>query len=167
MPEMSVDSLKNNLTNPARNYLWEVLFANPKGGDTTTLLLRCRSTSIPGVSVGKIHIPYKQSGGIEYPGKKTFSHTWSCVFVEGEDRAMWDAFYDWTQAIIDAETGLGSLSIKTDIYLHLINTDGTVAKKIKMVGCYVESQDDVAISQSDEGEIEISITFSYDYWVKG
>ncbi|MHA1592007.1 MAG: hypothetical protein ACTSUP_06015 [Candidatus Heimdallarchaeaceae archaeon] len=167
MSQMSINSLKNNLTNPARSYLWEVLFANPLGGDTETLLLRCRSTNIPGVSLGSILLPYKQTGGVKYPGKKTFSHTWSATFVEGEDRAMWDAFYEWTQSIVNAETGLGSFNIKTDIYLHLINTDGTVSKKIKLVGCYIESQEDIAITNDTDAEINIAVTFSYDYWIEG
>jgi len=166
MPEMSVNSLKNNLNNPGRSYLWEVLFPNPLGGDTDTLLLRCRSTNIPGVSVGSILLPYKQTGGVKYPGKKTYSHTWACTFVEGEDRAMWDAFYDMAQAIIDDETGLGSFGIKRDVYLHLIDTDGTVSKRIKLVGSYIESQEDIALSYDEEGAIIIAVTFSYDYWTK-
>ena len=166
MPEMSVNSLKNNLSNPARTYLWEVLMANPKGGDTETLMLRCRSTNMPGVSVGKIGLPYKQNAPIQYPGKKAYPQTWTAVFVEGEDRAMWDAFYAWAQAIIDNETGLGSFNIKTDIYLHLIDTDGTVSKKIKLVGCFIQDQPDVALAYADETEINISVTFSYDYWVE-
>ena len=166
MPEMGINSLKNNLNNPARSYLWEVLFPNPLGGDTDTLLLRCRSTSIPGVSVGSILLPYKQTGGVKYPGKKTYSHTWACTFVEGEDRAMWDAFYDAAQAIIDDETGLGSFGIKKDVYLHLLDTDGTVSKRIKLAGVYVESQEDIALSYDEEGAILISVSFSYDYWTK-
>ena len=166
MAEMSVNSLKNNLSNPARTYLWEVLFASPLGGDTDTLLLRCRSTNIPGRSVGSIHLPYKQTGGVKYPGKLTYSHTWACTFVEGEDRDIWQAFYDWAQAIINDETGLGSFGIKTDVYLHLINTDGTVSKKIKLVGAYIESQDDIALSYDDEGVINIAVVWSYDYWTE-
>lgn len=166
MTEMSADSLKNNINNPARGYLWEVLMPNPVSGDPLTLLLRCRSTSIPGVSVGSIHLPYKQTGGVKYPGKKTFSHTWSCTFVEGEDRKTWEAFYEMTQAIVNAETGIGAFGIKRDIYLHLQNQDETISLRIKMVGAYIESQDDVALAHSDEGELNIPVTFSYDYWIK-
>lgn len=163
---MSANSLKNNINNPARSYLWEVLMPNPVSGDPTTLLLRCRSSNIPGVSVGSIHLPFKQTGGVKYPGKKTFSHTWACTFVESEDRKTWEAFYQMAQAIIDAETGIGAFGIKRDVYLHLIDQDDTVSLRIKMVGVYVESQDDVALAHSDEGELNIAITFSYDYWVK-
>lgn len=167
MAEMSVNALRNNLSNPARVYLWEVLFSSPLGGDPNTLLLRCRSTNIPGRSLGKIHLPYKQTGGVEYPGKITYSHTWACTFVEGEDREMWDAFYDWAQVIIHDETGLGSVDIKTDIYLNLLNTGGSSDMKIKIVGAFIESTDDIALSYDEEGEINIPVTWSYDYWTKG
>lgn len=166
MSNMGINSLKNNLNNPARGYLWEVLFPNPLGGDTETLLLRCRSTSIPGVSVGGILLPFKQTGGVKYPGKKTYSHTWACTFVEGEDRAMWDAFYEAAQAVIHDETGLGAFGIKKDIYLHLINTDGTVSKRIRLVGAYIESQEDIALSYEDESVILVAVSFSYDYWTE-
>jgi len=164
--DMSINSLKNNLTNLARDYLWEVLFASPKGGDTETLLLRCRSTSIPGRSVGSIAVPFKQNAPIQYPGKLTYSHSWSATFVEGEDREMWDAFYDWAQSIIDDETGIGSVNVKTDIYLNLLNTDGTSPMKIKIVGCFIKNQEDIAVSYDNEGGIMIPIVWSYDFWTK-
>jgi hypothetical protein len=166
MTEMSADSLKNNLTNPARTYLWEVLFATPVGGDTDTFLYRCRSTSQPGRSVGKIHLPYKQTGGVEYPGKLTYSHSWACSFIEGEDRAMFDALYDWAQAVVNDKTGLGQAVLKTDAYLNLIDTDGTTSLKIKFVGAYLESIDEVALAQESENEIVYPAVWSYDRWEK-
>lgn len=166
MVDMSVDSLKNNLTNPARSYLWEVLFANPIGGDTDTFLIRCRSTSIPGRSVGKIHLAYKQTAGVEYPGKLTYDHAWPCSFVEGEDRAMFDALYDWAQAVVNDKTGLGQAVLKVDLYLNLLNTDGTTPMKIKIVGAYLESMESVGIAQESENEIVYPAVWSYDRWEK-
>ena len=166
MAEMSVNALKNNLTNPARDYLWEVIFASPLGGDTNTLLLRARSSIIPGRSVGNIHIPFKQTGGVEYPGKLTFSHNWTCTFVEGEDAKMWKAFYDWAQKIINTETGIGNFSIKTDIYLNLLNTDGSSRMKIKIVGAFIKEAADITFDYVSDKEINIATTWSYDYWVQ-
>lgn len=166
MPDMSVDSLKNNLTNPARTYLWEIMFANPLGGDTDTLLLRCRSTSIPGRSVGKIHLPYKQTGGVEYPGKLNYSHSWACTFVEGQDRAIFIALYDWAQAAVNDDTGLSAANVKTDVYLHLIDTDGNVPLRIKIVGAFLETVDDAPLAQDAEGELNFNGSWSYDKWVK-
>lgn len=166
MADMSINSLKANLTNPAREYLWEVIFSNPKGGDTETLLLRCQSTTIPGRSIGTIPVAYKGTGGVVYAGKLKFSHTWDCTFIEGEDRLMWNAFYDWAKSIIDEQTGMGSISIKTDIHLRLLNTDGTAPLSIVLVGCFLSDQKDIAISYASEKEMTISTTWSYDYWTK-
>jgi hypothetical protein len=166
MADMGINSLKNNVTNPARTYLWEVIFANPLGGNTDTLLLRARSTSIPGRSVGDIHLPYKGTGGVEYPGKLTFPHDWSCTFVESEDGKTWNALYDWSQKIVNAETGTSGLIIKTDVYLNLLNTDGSSRDKIKLVGAYIKNIADVALDYGGEALVNIVATWRYDYWVK-
>jgi len=164
MAKMSADSLKNNITNPARSYLWEVIFPTPLKGNAETYLLRAQSTTMPERSFGSILIPYKQSAGIKYPGKLTYPHAWDITFVEGEDREMIQNFYDWCNEIINDRTNIGAVRIKTDLYLHLINTDGTVAKKINMMGCYPERMSDVNLDYASEEEMKFTITFSYDRW---
>jgi len=167
MGNMSVDNLKNNLTNPARLYLWEVLFTNPiGGGDAESLELRCQTTSIPGRSVGEILVPFKATAGLKFPGKLTMSHTWPATFVESIDKKVFDALQAWDQAIVDARTGVGGLdvAIKSNIYLRLQDAAGNVYLKIKLVGCYVQAVDEVPLAFETEGVIMYSVTFSYDYW---
>ena len=164
MTQMGIDALKNNLSNPGRAYLWEVLFAAPIGGDTNTLLVRCQSTQIPDRDYQDIHIPYKQTGGIQYPGKLTYSHHWDCTFVEGEDRAIFDAIYEWQNRIVNDYTGIGSTNIKRDVYLHLIDVNGHVSQRIRMIGCYLKTKPAVALAMSSEERITYSVTFSYDSW---
>jgi len=170
MAHMSADNLKSNLTNPAKAYLWEVLFANPiGGGDAESLELRCQTTVIPGRSVGDILIPFKGTGGIRFPGKLTFSHDWPTTFVESsEDAKTFKALHAWNQAIIDARTGIGGpdVTIKADIYLYLLDTEGNVWLKIKLVGCYPKTVDDVPVAYDAEGNIAFAATFSYDYWLE-
>jgi len=161
---MSADSLKTNLSSPARGYLWEIIFSNPLSGDAETLMLRATSTSEPEKGVGSIKIPYKQTAGIKFPGKATFPQTWDITFVEGQDRKILDTFSSWIDKIVNAKTGIGSLLIKTDVYLNLINTDGTIGKKIKMVGVYPEKKGAVALSYEDDKEVRPTITLSYDRW---
>jgi len=167
MAYMSVDSLRNNLTNPARGYLWEALIPNPPSGDSETMLLRCVSASLPSRSFGAILIPFKQSAGVKFPGKLTYDHIIDLTFLEGEDRAMFDAFYEWCNTIVNDKTGVGSVSVKTDIYLHLLNTDGEVALKIRLVGCYPERMSDVPLDMGSEAEMRFTIGFSFDRWEKG
>lgn len=170
MTEMSAENLKNDISNPARVYLWDVLFANLVGGGSRDHLeIRAQSTAIPGRSFGEILVPFKGSAGIKFPGKLVLTHIWPAVFIEGDDREVWDAIYKWEQAIQDVRTGIGSPDalIKADIYLRLLGQSGTqatVTNKIKLVGCYPQAVDEVPVAYEDEGNIMYNVTFSYDYW---
>jgi len=167
MAYMSVDSLKANLTNPARTYLWEIIIpALPAGGSTEDILTRCQSTAIPGRSVGTIAIPFKQSAGLIFHGKLTYDHTWECTFVEGEDKKIHDAIYAWNQYIIDDVTnvGMGDTEIKTDIYLTLLTTKAETYRKIRLVGCFPSAVAAVDMSYDDENIVRYTVTFSFDKW---
>ena len=101
MALMGQDSLKANLTNPARSYLWDVLVPVPVGdGDSTTYQVRAQSTQIPGRKNESIAIPYKQTAGVVVAGKLSYDHTWTCEFIEGEDKKVFDAVYSWQQKIV-------------------------------------------------------------------
>lgn len=164
MAKMSADSLKNNLTNPARTYLWEVLIPNPGEGDTETYLLRAQSSEIPERGFGEILIPFKQSAGIKFPGKIQYPQKWDVTFVESEDRQIMQDVYDWMNNIIHDRFQVGNPVIKTDIYFNLINTDGSIAKKIRLVGTYPERMSNVAMDADSEDACKFTTTFSYDRW---
>lgn len=165
---MSVDSLKANLTNPQRSYLWEVLFPNLLGGgDAESLSVRAQSANIPGRGVGSsIKVPYKQTAGVKFPGKLTYSQSWQVTFIEGEDQKIFQAMYAWSQLLVNDVTGVGAgdENIKANVYFNLLNTKDGESRKIKLIGCYVESMADVATSYSDEGTVSYPVTFSYDSW---
>jgi hypothetical protein len=167
MAEMGVNSLKANLTNPQRVYLWEVIFPSvPGGGDIGTLSIRATSTSIPGRSVGEINIPYKQTGGFKVAGKLTYTHTWDVTFREGEDKAIHDILHAWNQLIVHDFDGIGSVdsAYKVDILFNLTKRDQSISRTVKLVGAYIQDIGDVAVSYDDEGDLTYTVTFSYDYW---
>ena len=168
MARMSVDSLKANLTNPARTYLWEMIIpAIPgAGGQAEDLLIRCQSTSLPGRSVGVIPVPYKQSAGIQFHGKLTYSHSWTCTFIEGEDHKVHDAIHAWNNFIVDDldNVGQGDTMIKSDIYLNLLTTKGEDYREVRLIGCFPMEVADVDMSYDDENVVKFSVTFSYDKW---
>jgi hypothetical protein len=166
---MSVNNLKANLTNPARTYLWDVLIPNPVGGgDAETLMLRAQSTSIPGREQGQILVPFKQSAGIEFPGKLAYEHTWTVTFIEGEDRKVFDSIYAWLQNVVhDADhISIGDISLKTDILLSLITTKGDEWMRIKLLGCYPKTVGSVDMTYANEGVVNFNVTFSFDSWVR-
>jgi hypothetical protein len=167
MSIMNSDALKNNL-NPSRGYLWEMVMPNPRGdGDSQTLTLRCMSASIPSRGFGKIHIPFKQTAGVEYAGKPEYDHTWNLRFVEGEDRAVFDAFYSWCQLIINdyAGTGVADPDYKSDMYLTLLTrADGTIYNKIKLIGCWPSKMNETEVGNDQEKEIQLQVVMNFDRW---
>ena len=164
MAKMSADSLRNEITNPARTYLWEVIMPNPLAGDADTWLLRAQTAEVPERAFGKIHLDYKQSAGIDFPGKLQYTHEWPVTFVEGEDRKILQDVYDAMNNIIDDRTNLGQVSYKRDIYMNLLNQDGTIAKKIKFVGTFPLRLANVNMDYASDEPVRFTVTFNFDRW---
>lgn len=165
---MNADSFKNNLSNMARAFNFEAVIPNPRGGgDSRTLSLRCISASVPGRSFTKIHIPFKQTAGVDYAGKLEYDHTWTLTFVEGEDRAIFDAFYNWSQLIIDdySGTGVADPGYKADAYITLLTrAEGLVNNKIKLIGCWPSKIAEITVGNDQDKEVQLSVTLSFDRW---
>ena len=170
MANMGIDSLKTNLTNPARTFLWEVLVPVPIGdGESLTYTLRAQSSEIPSRGNTPINIPFKQTAGVVVAGKLEYDHTWSVTFIEGEDRKVFDAIQSWQQKIVDnvSGVGLGDPLYKADIYLTSITTAGSIFMKIKLKGAWVQKVDKVALSyDAGDGTVKYPVTFGFDSWTE-
>jgi len=167
MANMSVDSLRNNLTNPQRGYLWEVIFPSiPGGGDSDALTIRAQSAAIPSRSVGEIKIPFKQSAGVKYAGKLSYTQTMALTFAEGEDKKVHTAIYAWKQKIVNdySNVGDGDEAIKADFYLNLLSTKGEITRTIKLVGAFPQEVGEISLDQGEEDAIKYPVTFSFDRW---
>jgi hypothetical protein len=166
--DMSVDVLRNNLTNPAKSYLWATVF--PKligGGDGTALAARCQSAGLPGRATQSIKIPFRGTPGFKVPGKAAMTQTWSLDFLESTaDKKTFTALYNWQQVINNTRTGLGSPDplVKTDLYFQCLDQAGATWLSIKLVGCYLESMGDISTSYGSNSTMIFSATFSYDWW---
>jgi hypothetical protein len=164
---MSAEALKNELTNPARPYLWEVVIPDPPSGTIDLWRLRCQTAAQPGRSFGSFLIPFKATGGIKYNGKLTYSHTLEMTFIENEDRETFEALYEWCQDIVHDSEGIGSgdAEIKRDIYITLLNTAGAINKTIKLIGCWPENvADNPLVSEEGTGGMPFTVTMAYDRW---
>jgi hypothetical protein len=165
MPNFGTDSLKANLTNPQREYLWEVLIPTPIGdGQTETFQIRAQSSEIPGRSNTPITIPYKQTAGVVVAGKLTYTHSWACTFVEGEDKKVYDALYSWQQAIVNDVfgVGVGDPFYKTDMYITLQTTAGGTSTQFKLKGAWVSDIAAVPLTYEGTGVVKVSVTFAFD-----
>lgn len=168
MADMSIDVLRNNLTNPAKSYLWAVVF--PKiigGGDGITLATRCQSAGLPGRSTSSIKIPFRGTPGFKVPGQASVSQTWRLDFLESTaDKKTFTALYNWSQVIHNMRTGLGSPdpSVKADLYFQALDQAGATWLTIKLIGCYIEDIGEISVSYSTNSSMMFSATFSYDWW---
>ena len=162
---MGIDSIKANLTSPARTYNWEVLIPPIVGIDTVSMLVRCDSTQIPSRTFDDIHIDYKQTAGFNVPGKPTYTHNWDCTFKEGEDAIIWDSIYAWQQAITHNRLGIGvgDPFIKADLLLSLLTTTGATYKQLYLIGAYPSAIGQVDLSMKGSGNIVYPVTFKFDY----
>lgn len=165
MANFGTDSLKANLTNPQREYLWEVIIPTPIGdGNTETFQVRAQSSQIPGRRNTQIPIAYKQTAGVVVAGKLEYDHKWECTFIEGEDKKVYDALYSWQQKIVHdvAGVGVGDPLYKTDMYIVLQTTAGGDSLKLKLKGAWIEQVGQVALSYEADGTVKYPVTFAFD-----
>lgn len=166
MANMGADNLKNNLTNPARTFLWDVLIPVPIGdGDSTTFQIRAQSSEIPSRGNNVIKIDYKATAGIRLAGKTNYGdNNWNCTFIEGEDKKVFNAIFSWQQLINHnvAGIGVGDPLYKTDAYITLTKIDGTAFLKLKLKGVWISNMDKVALSYSDESTVKFAVQFTFD-----
>jgi len=167
MGRMSVQTLKANLQNPARIYLWEMFIPIvPGGGDIDALRTRCQTSVIPGVSSGNIHIDYKGTGGFNVPGRLRFPQTITLEFLEGEDSKIFDTINSWRQLITDHLLGVGEpdVVVKVPMYLKLITKQDTEWNGTLFQGAWPQDRADVPLNYTTDAEVRFSVTFQYDLW---
>ena len=167
MPNMGMDSLKQNLTNPQRIFMWEFEIPAPKGLGTADIwVIRTQAAQEPGRSFTPIAIPFKGTGGIVVPGKEVYDHTLTVRMLEGEDAKSYEAIQSWMKLIRDNVTGVGlsDPSLKTDAVVSLIDTKGVVTKRVKIVGMYPQDKGVVALDYDQNDVQKYEVVFAYDRW---
>lgn len=169
MPILSSSNLANNLSTPARVYLWNIIISNPiGGGDPDTLMLRCQSTQMPSRSVGIIEVPWQQDANIQYTGKLKYPYDWTCTFLESaEDGLTLTSFYNWAQTIITDSTAVGNLesNIISNIELQLIDPTGNQWGQYTILNAFVKEIGNVELAYQSEEVIRLPITFRYSKWI--
>lgn len=167
MGNMGLDALKYNLNNPQRVYMWEFEIPAPRGtGSSDVWLLRAQEVVDPGKSFEQISIAYKGTGGMTVPGREKYPQQFPAVFIEGEDKKVFDAIHSWMELIRGTTTGIGvtDLLLKTDALLRELSTTGDVTKTTKIVGLWPMDKQEVPLTYKRSGEKEYRIIFSYDRW---
>ena len=165
--EMDVETIKTNLSSPARTYLWEFFVPNmPGGGDIDSVRTRCVISEMPNVASEPITVDWRAMK-FKVAGKMNYGHTITLTFLESEDVKIIKALYNWRALVIDPATGTGGQpnNYKADAYLELLDTQGSVYLDIRLIGSYPEDVPTIGLDMSSTDLIKPTLTLSYDRWV--
>jgi hypothetical protein len=169
MDTMGINTLKSNLTDVQRAYLWDIVIPSPIGsGDWAALQARCQATELPPRKTGVIKVPYKQTPGANYHGKLDVGQTWKCTFIEGLDKKVYDACYSWHELVVAVRNGIssGDQEIKTDVYVMMLDGNGNITTQVKLVGAYIEEIGQVTLDYENENPVRFDVTWRFDYHEK-
>ena len=156
------------LSDPFRNYNYELIIHNvPGGGNSDLLKIRAVTLSIPGFMTEPIEEAYPGGHMIKHAGKGTYNREISIEFNEGQDLAIFTALNNWYDLIWDRETGAQGLATnyKTEASMRMLDSLKAPVKTARLEGVFIQSVDDLSMdAQGGEG-VRIAATFSYDRWI--
>jgi len=167
-----------------RQFMFEISFPNVANliADKTIstdlveeLTVRARSIQIPERGIEQISSFF---GGMHqiFPGKPTFSNTFSINFEESENQNAYRIFYNWLQSIFDITKGYSNMIGKrpgntplgyvTDAVLQLKKYDGTFEKKIILFkNCFIQNVAAVDLDYTGGNDsVKYNATFAFDWF---
>lgn len=162
MGELSLNNLTATLGSPARAFLWTVQLEI--NGIDQSIRYRARSTSTPGESIQPIDIPYMQTPGARYPGKRVVSKQMQIQFLEGEDGLVSKSLQAARQ--IDPETG-GSKgdTARGKVAIRLLSTRaGSPWMGFEFIDAFLGGIGEAQLSQDSNAPLIIPATIFYNDW---
>lgn len=157
----------------ARNNNFEVqlqfpLIAGANPAAQTKFSLMCRSTQIPGSSVGQVPVNYF-GREIKVPGNRTFSE-WTVTVYNDEDYSVKNQFDRWINALnthsanLRSPNALTSSNYSTDPLVIHYGKTGNVIQKWKLIGAFPVDVAPIDLDWAQNDTIgEFSITLAYQW----
>jgi hypothetical protein len=168
MANFSISKNLANLPDIQRNYQFELWIPNIADLNLDAFRVRCRSAVIP--QRGNENIPVHFMGMVQfYPGKPTFTNTFTANIEEFEDKVVAKSLYTWQQLIFDIETNGASLATKKsevvrDIMLKMYKYNGNDLSTITFFNAWPELVGDVNLEYTGNDSVKYPVTFRFDRW---
>ena len=156
-----------------KTYMWELYIPQIEELETDDMLLRVRSAQIPGRTIEQITSFFLGSSS-KFPGKTTFSETFTTLFEEFEDRKVFKAITSWMDFIYnpsptDADGGASKgdkNALSRTISLRLLSTQNKKLGEIEFSGCWPSNIAEVEMSYEAGEAVKHTVTWSFDYWIR-
>lgn len=161
----SLYDYRNIIGDPARPYLFLVHI--PEIGSDAVITALSRSTSLPGITVNDVAIPF-QGVNINIGGTPTFEE-WNVTFLCDEAHELRRLFLQWNSLIYDVGTGNtgSSFSYKSDkLAVVQLGRNNVQVAKYGFVGAYPKTIGNIELNQAQSSDAEtFQVTFKYDYFI--
>jgi hypothetical protein len=137
-------------------FLAEIPSDPAEGATAEDLSILCKSTSLPGSSIGTIEVPYR-GRTVKIAGDRTFDN-WSATFFVNTDMGTRAFFERWMDKI--------NSHLDNDSQLEKDGTDtGSVLRTYKLWHAFPTSVSTIDLAYDSNDQIEeFTVEFQYSYW---
>jgi len=154
-----------------KTYMWELYIPSIEELDTDDMLLRVRSAQIPGRTIEQI-TSFFMGTQQKFPGKTTYTETFTTLFEEFEDRKVFKAINSWMDYIFnyspsDSNGGAASgdkKALSKTITLRMLSTQNEKIGEVKFFGCWPQNIAEVEMSYEAGEAVKHTVTWSFDFW---
>lgn len=157
----------------ARPNLFDVSMAFPAfaipGDAQRKLTFMCRSSQLPGSSLGTVPIQYF-GRELKFAGNRTFAN-WNLTVINDEDFIVRNAFERWMNTInshnanVRSPAALNPSSYAVDADVSQYGKNGNVIKTYRFVGCFPVDLSPIDLDWGSNDSIEeFSVTLEYQWW---
>jgi hypothetical protein len=154
-----------SLADPQLQYNWDVFIpVMPGTSNSRSFTYKAMTTSIPGAMLEKVAVDL-HGVSLQYAGRANYSHSLPITLLETTDIGTRDMLIRWQKIARNWNTNTGTSKdvYSTTVELVLYNDIPIETRRIKLIGCFVESVDDASVDGSASAAVQVSCTLSYDY----
>ena len=125
------------------------------GGETEQMSFLCSSTSLPGMTIGEVTIPFR-GRELYVAGDRTFA-TWTTTILNDTDFLIRKAYERWLNGInnmSDNEGLVNPADYQVDAFVDQLDRNGNMIKTYTFRGMFPTTIDDIALDYRTNNAVE-------------
>ena len=136
------------------------------GGEIEELAFLCRATTIPGMTIGNINVPFR-GRNIKIAGDRTIEE-WSVTVYNDTNFRLRNAFERWQNGInnmSDNEGLTNPVDYQVDAFVDHLDRNGNTVKSYTLRGAFPTAIAAIELNYDEATAIEqFDVTFNYQYF---
>ena len=136
------------------------------GGETETMSFLCHSTSLPGMTIAEVPVPFR-GRELYVAGDRTFA-TWATTILNDNDFSIRKAYERWMNGINNMSDNEGLVSpadYQVDAFVDQLDRNGNIIKSYTFRGMFPTTIDDIALGYATNNAVEEFVaTHRYQYF---